>query len=604
MHTEQQSPEKSWIRERGKLELERAQLNIETERAETRARLDAGDPSVAEAAALTFVRKLQAAGVPHEAALVALEPWQGLTPGARAAVADVVYGVGEPVEEDDAGVALPQLDVDDLFADVPVVLGRVHEVARLATCVPDMPALAALAFASVACAARVHGEIRNQDGTTWTLWPHLLVAPSVQSGSDKSRIRKYMGGKAIDAYQGDLLARWSDRVEADKDERQQAAQRRGAINQAIAYGKPHDANALALIRARLARFPVVRPEFTWTGGSAQKYVSTVESVGFVGFVPDEGKGVLRSFYSNDSEVTEFLICSSSHEACTNKTFARDDRNETPQFKELACAGYLPLQPSVLQGKTKEDAELFAKIADRGFLARMLVSQPRALHVREREALRALVRPAEFEGPFDTFFRKLLWCEGDPDDHPLRPKTPKRMVFTPEAGDAVLAFQNETADSAAPGGQYGDLQNGSEWIRRQGDHAGRIAIILAVLRMGTIADGTVELRDVERAIRLVRDYYRPHTLTVAARTVHDPIGDDATRVLAWLRKLGQVTYRVLQTKLGAGWGKPKPGAPTTRLSEALEELQRRGEIAMPAEWTVRSPGGATLIRYVGRKAIRV
>lgn len=603
MHTEQ-PPEKSWIRQRAAEVTARAQLGLETERAEVRARLDADQARPGEAAALAFVRKLQAAGVPHEAALVALEPWQGLTPGARAAVADVVYGVGEPVEEDDAGVALPQLDVDDLFADVPVVRGRVHEVAKAATCVPDMPALAALAFASVACAARVRGVIRNRDGTTWTVWPHLFVAPSVTSGSDKSRVRNLMGGKSIDAYQADLAARWGDRVEADKDERQQATQRRAAINQAIAYNKPHDANALAQIRARLARVPVVKPEFTWTGGSAQKYVSTVESVGFVGFVPAEGKGVLRSFYSNDSEVTEFLICSFSHEECANKTFASEERGDVRVFKELAAAGYLPLQPSVLQGRTAEDAQLFAKLADRGFLARMLVSQPRELHVREREALRALVRPAEFESPFNDFFRRLLSCEGGDDDHPLRPRTPKQMVFTPEAGDAVLAFQIETTDSAAPGGQYADLQNGSEWIRRQGDQAARIAIVLAVLRQGTIADGTVELCDAERAIRLVRDYYRPHTLTVAARTVHDPIGDDATRVLAWLRKLGQVTYRVLQTKLGAGWGKPKPGAPTTRLSEALEELQRRGEIAMPAEWTVRSPGGATLIRYVGRKAIRV
>ena len=90
------------------------------------------------------------------------------------------------------------------------------------------------------------------------------------------------------------------------------------------------------------------------------------------------------------------------------------------------------------------------------------------------------------------------------------------------------------------------------------------------------------------------YFLPHALAVAARTVHDPIGDDADRVLKVIRESGQLTQRELQLKLGAGWGKAKPSDRASRLDAAVEELAGRGRIVVE-----KGARGSKLLRIIGR-----
>ena len=115
------------------------------------------------------------------------------------------------------------------------------------------------------------------------------------------------------------------------------------------------------------------------------------------------------------------------------------------------------------------------------------------------------------------------------------------------------------------------------MRRQADLVARLAVVLSVLRDGKVCDGVVELRDVERACRTMTHYFLEHALMVAARTVLDPIGDDADRVWQLLAAVGTIHKRKLQQKLGAGWGKAKPGDRQSRIDAALEELAERGRI---------------------------
>ena len=220
-------------------------------------------------------------------ALLAKVP--GLDDVTRARVIDDVYAVGVPCEENDPGALLPELDVDDLFANVPVVAARVREVATLALCVPDMPALAALAYASAACASRVYGLAKNRDGSNWLAFPHLFVAPTVPSGCKKSLVNALMGAKAMVSWQADIRGTWYERAEMDKDERDTATRRRSALVQLAAAGKTlTDPTEPARLRARLNQPRVVVPNPLFAGGSPEQCTRRAQTSGFIFLAPDEG----------------------------------------------------------------------------------------------------------------------------------------------------------------------------------------------------------------------------------------------------------------------------------------------------------------------------
>lgn len=392
--------------------------------------------------------------------------------------------------------------------------------------------------------------------------------------------------------QTDLRKSWYERAQADKDERDVATRRRSNLVTLLAAGKTlPDPTEPARLRARLENPCVVVPAPLFAGGSPEQCARRAQEAGFLFLAPDEGWACLRKFFNGreGQENVDVLLCMYSHSVFGNETIMGDMRGDNPLFTKLAGAGYLPMQDKVITASSAEDAALLRRVQDRGVFARMLVALPRQLNVKERRALRESTVPAEYAGQFDTFIRKLLWCQHG--DHPLRPTAPKKLVFSPAANDALLAFQADAEDSAAPGGRY-EKSVGAEFIRREADHVHRLSSILAVLRMGTIDDGQVELEDVERAIRLMTNYLHPHALAVAARTVLDPIGDDADTVLEKLRKVGQCTQRDLQQKLGKGWGKqPRAGGEdkSSRVGRAVAELAERGRIVITKDKTIRIVG---------------
>lgn len=576
----------------------RAAADREAQRVEVRARLDADLARPAEVAALDHVRKMQAAGAPYEASVVALDLCQGLTPGARAAVADVAYGVGERLElptaepgeqadkryRPDTGALAPELDVDDLFGDAGVVARRVREVAAEASVTRCMPAVAALAFASFACAARVRGVIRNRDGSAWRVFPNMFLAVEAVSGGKKSYIRRKMGGALFNDYATELRARYT-KAKADDDlGRQVAAGVLGSFVKAEIAGKGFDANRVAAMQLRLEKTQTCVPNYLLSiPKSVEWYVQQLRASGFCALLPDEGKEAIKIFVSGSdgqSENCGALLSAHTVEGYAHGSFAGAGRGDDRLPFNVLCGGaFLPLQPSVLTPATPHEAQLLAAIQTRGLLARMLVSRPRLLSVPERQALRGQLDRGEIgreaEAEYERLVYDLLHSERD-GEHPLAPAQPFERVFLPDANAAFLAFQANAEDSASPGGKY-DKTPGNEFVRRQADHVARLAVVLSVLRDGKVCDGVVELRDVERACRTMTHYFLEHALMVAARTVLDPIGDDADRVWQLLAAVGTIHKRKLQQKLGAGWGKAKPGDRQSRIDAALEELAERGRI---------------------------
>lgn len=101
---------------------------------------------------------------------------------------------------------LPEIDIDDLFGNAPIVIEQIRGVAKATSSSADLMALGALAAASSALARKV--EIHPGDGGTWTPNPHLYVVVEATSGAGKGPMTKQMGCLgAIKKWQADLVAR-------------------------------------------------------------------------------------------------------------------------------------------------------------------------------------------------------------------------------------------------------------------------------------------------------------------------------------------------------------------------------------------------------------
>jgi len=602
------------FREKAAIDAARAE---EVDRVAAAERLEACAPTRAEADAIEFVRRLQSAGAPYEAALLVLRARPALTQGAAVAVVDHAYCVGQPLERPepepgakaeprlrpDSGALVPELDVDDLFGGCPIVAKRVHEVAAVSFVTPCMPAVAALAMMSVAMAARVKGVVKNVDGSTWSMYPNQFFGVEAVSGGKKTMVRKRMGGTMLTTYAADLRSRWHERVVTDEHERDVVKGRLKKLRDAEIANKPVDLTLYNDLRKRLAEQQKCVPEIMLSGGSPEQYVRRLRQSGYSALVPDEGKQALEKFiggHDGAGEKCSALLSAHTVEFFANDTITGDGRGDSSLPFTVICGGaYLPMQPSVLTPATAHEAQLLAAIQTRGLLARMLVARPRQLAVWERKALREAFTRGEIgcdaECEYNDLMHTLLY-DGEHGDHPLAPKQPRLMYFTPEANAAFLEFQADAEDSAAPGGQY-HTTPGSEFVRRQADHVARLAVELAVLRDGQIRDGYVELDDVERAIRAMKNYFLPHALAVAVRTVHDPIGDDADYAWQVIAAEGKITQRELTRRLGRGWTKSKPGEKQSRLDAALEELSDRGRVVVD-----ESPRRSRLIRVIGRSTV--
>jgi len=509
-----------------------------------------------------------------------------------AAALDHAFGVGRPCAGSPE-TGIPDLDVAHLFGDVPVALARVREMEAVAVVAPDMPAVFLASAVSCALAAKVVGVMRNANGSPWIVYPHLYFAPEVPSGGAKTLCLN-LSGLGENGPLDRAAAAHADRMRglASDD-----ATRRGrmSLKRTRLVARLDDDSVLEEIRdldRKLAAPKVEVPDGPLRGRiSPPQFIRKAQRSGFIPFVPDEGKGMLAAFMAGRDgfEEVEALLCAFSGSVYANDTIEGERRGDRPRFPAMHAAGVVPLQPRVLVPDTEDASQLLKRLGDRGLFGRFLACRPRLLRIEERVAIQSADQPTGSQGDWYALLRRIAFeVVGD---HPLAPTEPHRVEFTDGAVAAVLAYQARTTNDVAPGGRL-EGHVAEPLMRRLGDHAARLAVVLAVMRCGGFREAEVLESDAARAVRALETYFEPHGLAVANRTILDRVGDDGEIVLQHLRTDGEITARELRRRLGRGWG-AGPNQRVSRLEAALKDLSAKGLAVVE-----RAPRSSVVVRLVG------
>lgn len=589
------------------------------------------DPMLAAFAAACRTMRHRGA-TPEEIALLLGTATKVTDVNAHLGARDYAWKVGDPGEAPpESPPTVPEIDVDDLFGGSPQVARMARWVAGEVVCGPDLPVMTILAIFSAAVAVKAIGHCG-----TWKNPPNLFLAAEVASGENKSRVRKACQGGMLTKHANGAVANWHTRL---------AAKSGGRVEELVVERKIREDELRKLKRAAVVDVvrtrelgaeihrlnneikvkPVPVPGWLQVGKiTSAQYMREMEIGGFVACFPDEGKETLWTFVGeNGKGDIAPLLCGFTGEQYANSTVGAEQRGDLHRFPDYRATVWLPLQLGVLTPTTPEDARMLATLADRGFLARFLISRPRAVTSAEAPVRRAqhaaafagVATDTEIEGPYKTLLGALLFAPGEiaedgdgiperraeeveaDEPHPLTPARPWKFTYTPTAEATLLAYQTRTRDSAKKGGAY-DGSMVAEFVSRLADHAHRLATLLAIMRRGGIVGGGfVETQDVERAIRFLDGYALPHTLAVYARATFAPVVDDAETVLRIVRSHGELTKRELHAALplnGRAWDKLKGGDRQTRLDVALESLERGGRVTL-----LPIGRGSVLVRYVGQ-----
>ena len=527
------------------------------------------------------------------------------------------------------------IDIDDLFAGSPVAARMCRAAATVSLCSTDLTAMVLLAVASAGVAWKAVGRCKNRvGGGHWICPPSLYIAAEVASGECKSLVRSQLA-TALERRAPKVVAWHKELAIVEGGRRKLAFIRKteaDKMSNKYAISDPelaqHWAKKAAEHEEELAK-PVTKPPswMQWGAVTPERFGQQGTLGGFVACFPDEGKDLLSKFLGEGGgrEYVGPMLTAFSGEWYSHETISGETRGDRAKYNRFRATMFLPIQPGVLSPASQQDGALLARMAQRGLLARLLIGRPYRPTASERPALRKAaeeaqsdeVAVAELRAEFDALMRGIVEGEGDPNKgdedaqrdparlaeevdvgrpHPLVPARPWVFEFDEDARAALLDFQNRTGDAAAPEGERS--QPGiAEFNRRLGDHAHRLATLLAILEQGAIeGGGHVRGVHVARAVRLLDGYFVPHALGVHERAIFDPIGDDAAVVLDKIRTRGTCTLRTLRGLLpagGRGWGKIKSTDRVTRLETAVEALVSAGRVVIE-----QGAKGSRVVKLIG------
>ena len=547
--------------------------------------------------------------------------------GARAAVAAAIAAVGGVLPADASEIiaevfgadALPHVDIADLFADVPAVADQciaAQESLRMSSA--DVPALFALGFASAALAARC--RIEMEPG--WRPPPHLFVIASVPSGRGKSGAVERMGGVLQRRWQADVGREWDEialaaAVQRDtaralySDYQRQAVRLRKVINEGGRKGESlvEASASLEVIEGHLRKAQLEiqaahlsKPTWIQADSTPEKFVNLVKEFGFALLVAGEGATILQAFTQGSmgrNRVAALLSAWTGEALDRARVGGPNSVVVVDRYAELHACMVLPVQNFLLEpsGEDRERTTILRELAAAGFFARCLVAR--------EEVTGTCEAPVEFDDtwvgvPWVTCARHVaaknaweellsdIWLSGyrPPPAQPLapeRPDEPYSIQLVPEARDYLLRFQRWAAEQTKTGGRWA-AERVAESAARVGEQAMRVAAVLAVMRCRSCVDVKVTLAEAERAVRFCKDYAMPLIEHLLERAKPDPIADDADVVHKRVADLqvkhpGGVPKRVLQQRLGRGWGKADVNARTSRVDAALEHLETIGVVRL-------------------------
>lgn len=557
--------------------------------------------------------------------------------GNRAAVAAAITAVGgvlasdarELVAEVFGADALPHVDIADLFADVPLVSEQclaAQESLRMSSA--DVPALFALGFASAALAARCRIEVEPPG---FRPPPHLFVVASVPSGRGKSGAVDRMGGVLHRKWQSDIGVEWDEvalaaAVQRDTarslyaDYQRQAVRLRKTINEGGRKGESlieAQANLdiveghLRKAQAEIQAAQLSKPTWIQADSTPEKFVNLVKEFGFALLVAGEGATILQAFTQGNvgrNRVAALLSAWTGEALDRARVGGQNAVVVVDRYAELHACMVLPVQNFLLEpsGEDRERTTILRELAAAGFFARCIVAR--------EEVTGTCEAPIEFDDtwagvPKVTGTRHIaakiawddllteIWVSGyrPPPAQPLapeRPDEPHSIHLVPEARDHLLRFQTWAAEQTKIGGRWA-AERVAESANRVGEQAMRVAAVLAVMRHRSCVGVEITLAEAERAVRFCKDYAMPLIEHLLERAKPDPIADDADVVRKRVADL-QVKYpagvpkRVLQQRLGRGWGKPDANARASRVDAALEHLE-----TIAAVTVARNPKGVIM-----------
>ncbi|MFD5437035.1 YfjI family protein [Kitasatospora sp. NPDC127067] len=484
------------------------------------------------------------------------EGWENAVPPAFAAEPP---GWEEPIPLGQARI-LPPFPVDALPGWVADMVAAVAEETQTPV---DLAGCLALAVLAVAGGGRAVVVVRGR----WREPVNLYVVVALPPANRKSAVFTAMTRPLVKVERALVEQSAGAIVEATTTASlaRAAADKATAKAAAASEDEREELNRLAIDLARTAADITVpaEPQLIADDGTPAAITTLLaEQGGRLAVMSAEG-GIFDTIagrYSGGSPDMEVFLKGHAGDLLKVNRQSRDKQ----YIDEPALTMALAVQPCVL-----EDIGRNRVFDGRGLLARFLYSMPESL-VGRRKSLPDLI-PDEVADEYERKVTALTLAMADWTD-------PAVLTTTPEAGAALVAFQDRIEPRLAPCGALGHI---SEWAGKLVGATVRIAGLLHLAEHG--GDGykqPITVDTVERAIRL-GEYFTTHALNVfeamgadkalaGARTVLKHLTDypapsfSRRDLMAKLSRAEFPTVTVLESALGLleehGWLRHEPAPP--------------------------------------------
>lgn len=500
---------------------------------------------------------------------------------------------------------LAAVDARRVFGDGPVA-EHCEAVAARFKIPTTIPVLVALGFRSIGCADRVRGRVHDPaKGCGWTHPLHLWVCAELAPAVGKTSLLESMGDKQLTGFARRAGAAWMDVVTTDKVRRKKAARAASARGASEAVEKV--AEALAATPRHQAPDPwqdrTTPADFRWTMLQSG-YTYTVQAEGSEWF---------------DAFVFETLVVNDANDAFSGanvKASTRGDRRDgnTPVFEEIHAGMCLLPQPGTLSPpKPEHRANLQTATEKKGLLARFLCARGHAGGVPDVGGDPSEIRraAAEYAADLERFLgvEVVTVAEGAPlpglEKHPLAPRRVDEttgeqkfaglLVDTPAGpvSDRLMGYQaehkarGEALRRAAEETNQRDAR--APLHNRLGEHAMRVAAVLALIRVGGLAplrNGArveVTMDEAERAIYLC-DTLLAHALSMLSEASHGEVSALVRRLVKVFAKHGRMTASRLWSSHTQHWAEEKG-----RTAQAKQAIDVALNAAVSQELLVREKG---------------
>ncbi|MBK1835675.1 DUF3987 domain-containing protein [Roseibacillus ishigakijimensis] len=365
------------------------------------------------------------------------------------------------------------------------------EIGKTALVPESLAAINVLGFLS----ASIGAGLLVKSGSERTTSANLYLLGIAESGTGKGRAYA-MAGRAFARMEGEEIRHWTDEVlpginrdlrfiEKDIKRQEKALEKDGANREAIG----RELHELEKRKDELERQRVIEPGFSVADITKEKLAITLEGQPgqALASLSPESRGVidvLMGKYGKGQESDEDLYLS----AYSRESVKVSRVNRPPVYLTTPTLAVLWLiQPDKAQRLTESEA-----MTESGLMPRFLFCDTKAQAMPEPE------EPHEPEArtlhAWEELTSDLLECYRANGEKPVTIDT------EPEARRALVRFNNESSERTNKGGDLADV---GPFVRRWGENAWRLALVLHAAKYGREAGKkALETDTARRAVRIV------------------------------------------------------------------------------------------------------